>query len=338
MEQKFYITGLGNAIIDILAFVDDEFLTKNSIEKGAMNLINEKSAALFSSLEYEKICPGGSTANTIVNLSNFKINNAFIGNVGSGTYGYIFHQDLEDNNVNFCCNSKSAFGKTARSFVLITPDAQRTMCTYLGEASEVSQNIDHGVIKNSDILYIEGYLWDKPKIINSLRKAINVAKENKTKIAFTLSDSFWVQNHHQDFVELASLVDIIFANEEEVKMLTHCDTINKDNIIKLAKNNKKLVLVITRGEKGVIIFDAKTQNFLKVPSLGIKNVIDSTGAGDAFASGFLYGLYHNMSYEQSANTGHLFASRIIQKVGARFEKEDILYINQNLNFKSVNVG
>ena len=330
MPGKYFVTCIGNAVIDILALVKDSVLEENAFKKGSMTLIDQNDVAKLANIKYSKVAPGGSVANTIVTMANFGVRNSFIGNVGSGIYGDLFCEDLSSNQVDFHCKNKTGYGSTARSFILITPDNQRTMCTYLGEASNIAKEIDDSAIANSDILYIEGYLWDGSENIKALKKAMLAAKKNNTKIAFTLSDTFCVRKHKKDMLKLAGIVDILFANDDEIKELISSDVIDASSLRKIAKNNENLTLVITRSEKSAIIFESKEQKFYKVPALKVENIVDTTGAGDAFAAGFLYGLYRKLSTPESANIGHLFAANIIQKIGARFEGEEIEKIKKLL--------
>ncbi len=327
---KYFVTAIGNSIIDVLTFVEDSFLTNNSLEKGSMILIDQSHASVLTNLKYDKICSGGSAANIVVAMGNFGIKNAFIGKVGCGNYGDIFHNNLIENNVDFYCKNKSSFGSTARSFVLITPDKERTMCTYLGESSNISDEIDDNVIINSEILLLEGYLWDKKPVIEALQKAITVAKNNKVKIAFTLCDSFFVENHKADFLKITAIAHIVFANEKEIKALISSDKIDYEKIKELGKVNKDLTLIITRSEKGALIFSAKNQEFIEVPAIKIDNMRDDTGAGDCFAAGFLYGLSKKLPLKESAQIGNLFASNVIQNIGAKLEKEQIENIKETL--------
>jgi len=336
--SKYFVTAIGNAIIDVLALVKDDFLKEKKLEKGSMSLIDQNNVLKLADLKYEKIVPGGSAANTVVAVSAFGVKNAFIGNVGSGQYGDMFDEDLKKNGVDFYCKNKTEFGSTARSFVLITPDSERTMCTFLGKAAHISNEIHEDVITNSEFLYLEGYLWDQAETIQALKKAIIMARNNNVKIAYTLSDSFCVQRHKQDMLKLVNKIDVLFANEAEIKELTSSSEIKGDKIKQLAKNNNHLTIVITRHDKDAIVFDAKTNNFYKIPAQKVKNVVDVTGAGDAFAAGFLYGQYHQLSKEDSAKIGHLFASNIIQKIGGRFDEEQISKITQILQAESLNVG
>lgn len=338
MYSKYFVTGIGNAIIDVLTFVKDDFLTQNSLSKGSMTLIDQNSALSLTNLKYNSICAGGSVANSIATIANFNVKNAFIGNVGSGNYGTIFQEDLARNNVDFHCKEKTKFGSTARSFIMITPDGERTMCTYLGEASNIAKEIDENVIVNSQYLFIEGYLWSGKETREALKKAMVIATNNRVKIALTLSDHNWVRQNREDFLKFASIVDILFANEKEIKALIGSDKIDATAIRQLAGQNEKLVLVITRSEKDAIIYTASDQKFIRIKASKVTDVIDSTGAGDAFAAGFFIGLYHNLSYEDSAKVGHLFASHIIQTVGGRLNDKQILEIKKILQTASLHVA
>lgn len=335
-SKKYFVTAIGNSIIDVLVFIKEEYLEKNGLKKGSMSLVDQNNAISLANLKYNKISAGGSVANTIVSMANLGVKNAFIGKVGSGHYGEIFNDDLIANNVDFYCKTRSAFGSTARSFILITPDSERTMCTYLGESANVE--IDAQAIQDSQILYIEGYLWHEKSTIDALKQAMSIAKKSKTKIAFTLCDAGWVDLHKADFLKIVNVSDIVFGNEEEVKALISADEIDYEKIKKLGETNKNLILVITRSEKSAIIYNAKTQEFIEVKANKVENIVDSTGSGDAFAAGFLYGLNQNFSLEESAQIGHLFASQIIQVIGGRFGKEQIENIEKTLQISSRNVA
>jgi len=337
-QKKYFVTGIGNSIIDVLAFVKDEYLTQNGLTKGSMTLIEQESANSLTNLKYNKITVGGSLANAIVAMSHFGMKNAFIGKVGSGHYGQAFFDDLIQNNVDFYCKNRSRFGSTARSFILITPDKERTMCTYLGESANVFDEVDPEPIINSEILYLEGYLWHKEDTIKALKQAILIARKNKVKIAFTLCDAGWVELHKADFLKIVSIADFVFANERELKALISSDSLDEEKVRELGKENKNLTLIITRSENSVVIFSAKTGEFIEVEAHKIENITDATGAGDAFSAGFLYGLSQKLSLEESAKIGHLFASQIIQTIGGRFEAEQIANIKKILQISSQNVA
>lgn len=309
------IIGIGNAIVDVLCKVDDDFLAKNALFKNSMSLIDEAGAENLSALTAEKITSGGSAGNTIAALSQLGAKTAFIGKVGEDEFGKRFISEIEKTGVEFLSHSNHQ-NPSAKSFILVTPDAHRTMCTYLGCASQITQNdIDEKAFKDASILYLEGYLWDAPETISALKKAILLAKENGVKVAFSLSDSFCVLRHKDDFLNLIKNdLDILFANESEAYELS-------PNLHKFFLNNKKLISVVTKNEKGCEVFvDGKS--FLS-PAAKIEKLIDTTGAGDAFAAGFLFGLVNDFDLEKSAHFGNLVASKIIQKFGARFDEEEI---------------
>lgn len=311
------IIAIGNAIVDIVCKVDDTFLQENNLVKGSMSLIDEEIAQKLSALKPEKITSGGSASNTIAALSQLGCKTAFIGKVGHDEIGKKFISEISKSGCDFI-SDKIHHKASAKSFILVSPDAQRTMCTFLGCASEISENdIDEKAFEDCAILYLEGYLWDAPATILALKKAIDLAKKNGAKIAFSLSDSFCVSRHKKDFLELIkNHLDIVFANEAEALELT-----NSDNFAEFFNQNKNLIGAITKHEKGCQIFhDNKS-----VEVAAQKNIkaIDSTGAGDVFAAGFLYGLINNYDLEKSAYFGNLFAAQIIQKFGARFEENEL---------------
>ncbi len=316
------IIGIGNAIVDILCKVDDKFLEENSLVKGSMSLIDEKTAENLSKLKAEKITSGGSAGNTIAALAQLGVTCDFIGKVGLDNFGKKFISEISKTKTNFIGtphNKKTS----AKSFVLISNDAQRTMCTFLGCAAEITENdIKEKTFKDASILYLEGYLWDASDTISALKKAINLAKKNNVKIAFTLSDSFCVARHKDDFLKLIKNdLDILFANEHEIIELTNTTKFLPENLNNFFAENKKLTAVVTRSEKGCIVF--KDKKYFEIKAEKIEKLLDTTGAGDAFAAGFLYGLSLNRSLEKSAHFGNILAAKIIQKIGARFEENEI---------------
>ncbi|MBU6140199.1 MAG: adenosine kinase [Proteobacteria bacterium] len=315
------ITGIGNAIVDILCKVDDSFLTSQSLVKGSMSLINEKKAIELTKLKMEKISSGGSVANTMSILAQMNCDSYFIGKVGSDEFGQKFIKEFEEIGGKFV-GENSYDQASAKSFVLITPDAQRTMCTYLGCAPQINMSdIDEKNLKNSDFLYVEGYLWDNPETIEALRKAISSAKKRGTKVIFSLSDSFCVSRHKEDFLNLLPDLDILFANESEALELICEKEYSSDKLFEFFSRNSDLIAVVTRSSKGSSVFGYGS--VLEIPTDLIPNILDATGAGDAFAAGFLYGIINDFDLEKSAKYGNILAGNIIQKVGARFSKEEI---------------
>jgi sugar/nucleoside kinase (ribokinase family) len=321
-NKKYAVTGIGNAIVDIILMTSDDFLEKNALYKGSMTLISEGEATKLSALKYEKIISGGSVANSVACLASLDVKTAFIGKVGDGKFGEIFSAELRKLNIDFFCQKKGPHNSTAKSFIMVSPDGQRTMATYLGAASDINDEIDENVIKDSEILYLEGYLWDKAATITALKSAIQIAKANQTLVAFTLSDAFCVIRHKEEFLELAKDLDILFTNEAEVKALFDMNKIDVKTIAKFAADNK-LILSTTVGEKGAIIFDGKNAGKIEEVSTEKVEPLDSTGAGDCFAAGFLYGLTKKYPLKQCATIGNIFAGKIITKIGARYEENEI---------------
>jgi sugar/nucleoside kinase (ribokinase family) len=325
--KKYLVSGIGNAIVDIIILVSEEFLVRQQLVKNSMTLIDKAMADKLSALKYEKICSGGSVANSIASLANFEIKTSLIGKVGLDQFGEIFTQELQKNNIDFHCQNKSPFDATAKSFILVTPDGHRTMCTFLGSASDISSEINESIIADSLILYIEGYLWDKSTTIAALKKALNFAQANQTLAAFTLSDSFCVERHRQEFLDLLPNLDILFANEFEIKALLACDQLDLDAVGQLAEANN-LTIIVTQSERGAALF--YQNQYYQIPTQANDHIVDTTGAGDSFAAGFLYGLVKNYSLEKSAQIGNLFAGKIITKLGARFEPSEVIQLNQLL--------
>lgn len=309
------IIGIGNAIVDVLCKVDDSFLTQNNLLKNSMALISDVEAQKLSALKAEKITSGGSVGNTIAALSQLGCETSFVGKVCDDAFGKRFISEISNTGAQFLSGS---FHKnpSAKSFILVTPDAHRTMCTFLGCASEITQDdINETMFENASILYLEGYLWDAPETISALKKAITLAKKAGVKIAFSLSDSFCVLRHKKDFLALVENdLDILFANENEAAELS-------PNFSEIFAKNKKLIAVVTKNEKGCEVF-FEGKSFVK-PAIEISQLIDTTGAGDAFAAGFLFDLVNHFDLEKAASYGNIVAAKIIQKFGARFDDSEI---------------
>ena len=305
------ILGIGNAIVDVLCKVDDEFLIKNSLTKSTMKLIDETEFKnLLSELSIEDTISGGSVANSIVGLSQLGNDVGFIGKVNDDDLGQKYEDGLKKEKVNFLYKKKSEPSPTGTCLILITPDSERTMCTFLGTAGKVSdKDVDSDQIKKAEITFLEGYLWDE----GEPKKAFDKAIINSNKVAMSLSDLFCVERHKTHFLELVkNKLDIIFANEQEI--LSLLETKSFDEAITFIKNLNKNV-VITRGEKGAIALDkgevieCKAEKNLKI--------IDLTGAGDLFAAGYLHGVINNLTVKESLVKGTKLSSKIIQKIGAR---------------------
>ena len=305
------ILGIGNAIVDVLCKVDDEFLIKNSLTKSTMKLIDEKEFKnLLSGLSIEDTISGGSVANSIVGLSQLGNDVGFIGKVNNDDLGQKYEDGLKKERVNFLYSKKSEPSPTGTCLILITPDSERTMCTFLGTAGKVNdKDVDSNQIRKAEITFLEGYLWDdgEPK------KAFDKAILNSNKVAMSLSDLFCVERHKAHFLELVkNKLDIIFANEQEI--LSLIGTKSFDEAIIFIKNLNKNV-VVTRGEKGAIavnngeIIECSAEKNLKITDL--------TGAGDLFAAGYLHGVINNLTTKECLIKGTELSSKIIQKIGAR---------------------
>ncbi len=315
MNKK--ILGIGNAIVDVLAKVDDVFLKKNNLIKGSMKLINEAEFEdLKKNINIEKIVAGGSVANTMAGIAHLQGNPSFIGKINSDNFGDIYRKSLQDINVNFSYMQKKEDLSTGASIILITPDSERTMCTYLGISSHLSENdVNEKNIIEHKLIFLEGYLWDKGISEKMFKHVINIAKKNKVKIAMSLSDIFCVTRHKQDFYNLLiNDLDILIGNENEIKELT-----NKKNLLDSIKQLKEFnkLIVITRSENGSIAII--NNEIINCDSIKIDKLIDLTGAGDLFAAGFLKEYLDQSNIKKCLTTGSILASKIIQKIGARLE-------------------
>jgi len=306
------ILGIGNAIVDVICKVEEDFLIQNNLSKGNMKLIfdEQEFKKLLSSLKIEKTISGGSIANSIVGLSQKGSKVGFIGKITDDELGEKYEIGLKKENVKYFYTKRKEKLPTGTCLILITPDSERTMCTYLGIAGKINENdIDVDALKNSEIIFLEGYLWDE----GDPKKAFDKAISNANKVAMSLSDKFCVDRHKSHFLDLVkNRLDIIFANEEEIMSLI--DTNNFDEVIQFAKENKKL-FIITRGPKGALSI-----NNGKVIEVQVKknlNIIDLTGAGDLFAAGYLHGYLNQFTEKDCLENGTEMASKIIQQIGAR---------------------
>ncbi len=306
------ILGIGNAIVDVICKVDDNFINQNNLTKGTMKLIfeNDEFQSMLSNLNIEKTISGGSVANSIVGLSQLGNKVGFIGKVSDDKLGSKYEDGLKSENVEFFYSKKKEELPTGTCLILVTPDSERTMCTYLGTAGKINENdVNVDVVKQSEMIFLEGYLWDEGEPKKAFEKAIKNAK----KVAMSLSDQFCVDRHKPHFLDLVkNKLDIIFANEQE--MMSLIDAKNFKDVIDFGKNLKKL-LVITRGNKGAISINGD-----EIVENGIEknlNIKDLTGAGDLFAAGFLHGKLNNLSTSDSLNKGRQMSSKVIQQIGAR---------------------
>ena len=306
------ILGIGNAIVDVICKVENDFLTKNNLAKSTMKLIFEENEFknLLSNLKIEKTVSGGSVANSIVGLSQLGNKVGFIGKVSDDELGTKYEEGLKKENVQYFYNKKKEELPTGTCLILVTPDSERTMCTFLGTAGKINENdVSSNAVNNSEIIFLEGYLWDE----GDPKKAFEKAIKNAKKVAMSLSDQFCVDRHKPHFLELVkNKLDITFANEQEIMSLISAN--NFDEVIDFSKQLGKIV-VVTRGEKGAIAIKGE-----EVVECGIKKdlkIVDLTGAGDLFAAGFLHGIVNNLTTKESLEKGTEMSSKIIQQIGAR---------------------
>ena len=305
------ILGIGNAIVDVLCKVDDEFLVKNSLIKSTMKLIDEHEfKTLLSLINIEETVSGGSVANSIVGLSQLGNDVGFIGKVSDDKLGQKYEEGLKKEKVNYFYKKKKETIPTGSCLILITPDSERTMCTYLGTAGKINDaDIDESIVKNSEITFLEGYLWDE----GEPKKAFDKAIANSNKVAMSLSDLFCVERHKEHFLELAkNKLDIIFANEQEITSLINASSF--EEIVTFSKQIKKNV-VITRGDKGAL--SILNDELIECEAQKNLNIKDLTGAGDLFAAGYLHGIINDLSIKECLIKGTELSSKIIQKIGAR---------------------
>tara|TARA_Y200000002_G_scaffold334250_1_gene301112 strand:- start:999 stop:1925 length:927 start_codon:yes stop_codon:yes gene_type:complete len=305
------ILGIGNAIVDVICKIEDNFLEENELTKSTMKLVDENEfKKLLGNLKIEKTISGGSVANSIVGLSQLGNKVGFIGKVNDDDLGRKYLEGLEKERVKFHYNIKSEKIPTGTCLILITPDSERTMCTFLGTAGKINENdIDEEIVKQSEITFLEGYLWDKGDPQKAFNKAINNSKQS----AMSLSDLFCVERHKEFFLDLVQKkLSITFANEQEIIALINAKDFSE--VVEFAKKIKKLI-IITRGENGAIaIHDDNVVECYAKKNLEIK---DLTGAGDLFAAGFLHGYVNKLSLKESLEKGTELSSKIIQQVGAR---------------------
>ncbi len=306
------ILGIGNAIVDVICKVDDNFISKNNLTKSTMKLYFDENEFknLLTNLKIEKTVSGGSVANTIVGLSQLGNKVGFVGKISNDSFGDKYQEGLKKENVEYFYSKKKEELPTGTCLILVTPDSERTMCTFLGTAGKINENdIDPDIVKSAEITFLEGYLWDEGDPKKAFDKAIN----NSNKVAMSLSDLFCVERHKKNFLDLVkNKLDIIFANEQEI--LSLFNTKSLEEVVSISKQLNKNV-VITRGAKGAIavnnnkVFECSAKDNLEI--------IDLTGAGDLFAAGYLHGVINNMSEVESLMKGTELSSKIIQKIGAR---------------------
>ena len=306
------VLGIGNAIVDVICKVEENFITQNNLTKSTMKLFFDENEFkdLLKNLKIEKTVSGGSIANSIVGLSQLGDKVGFIGKISDDEFGSKYEEGIKKENVEYFYSKKKEELPTGTCLILVTPDSERTMCTFLGTAGKINENDIHSnVIKKSEIIFLEGYLWDEGEPKKAFDKAIN----NANKVAMSLSDQFCVDRHKPHFLNLVkNKLDITFANEQEITSLIEAK--NFDEVISFSKQLNKLV-VITRGEKGAVaikgeeIAESDIQKNLKI--------VDLTGAGDLFAAGFLHGYINKFSIDECLEKGTQMSSRVIQQIGAR---------------------
>ena len=306
------ILGIGNAIVDVICKVNEDFISKNGLTKSTMKLIFDESEfqSLLKNLKIEKTVSGGSVANSIVGLSQLGNEVGFIGKVSDDEFGEKYEEGLKQENVKYFYDKKKEALPTGTCLILVTPDSERTMCTFLGTAGKINENdVSSEAVKKSQIILLEGYLWDE----GDPKKAFEKAIQSANKVAMSLSDQFCVDRHKPHFLELVkNKLDITFANEQEIMSLI--DAKNFDDVITFSKSLSKTV-VVTRGEKGAVAVNGD-----EVVECGIKEglkIVDLTGAGDLFAGGFLHGHVNKMSLKDSLEKGTEMSSKVIQQIGAR---------------------
>jgi len=322
------VVGIGNAIVDIIVNVEDKFLEINKLQKGSMNLIDiDRSKNILDKCNILKKVSGGSAANTIVALANLGNKVEFIGRVKDDEFGGFFASDIKDSGAIFQMNPVMSLEESAHSIILITPDAQRTMCTYLGASVEFEQqNLSFKSIQTSKYLYLEGYLWDAEKAKLAFLEAAKVAKESNTQIILSLSDSFCVERHRESFLKLIkNFVDILFCNESELKSLF--EKVDLNNCIDEIKSMCKLS-VVTLGKKGSLIIN--NENIQEIKPYMFGEIIDTTGAGDIYAGGFIHGLVNGFALKNCGIFGSICAGHIITTIGSRPQVNLKKLINENI--------
>ena len=305
------ILGIGNAIVDVICKVEDKFIAKNGLTKSTMKLVDEPEfKKLLSNLKIEETVSGGSVANSIVGLSGLGNKVGFIGKVSDDDLGSKYEEGLKKENVEYFYSKKKEELPTGTCLILVTPDSERTMCTFLGTAGKINENdVDVNAVKNSEITFLEGYLWDEGDPKKAFDKAIN----NANKVAMSLSDQFCVDRHKPHFLDLVkNKLDITFANEQEITSLIDAKSFNE--VLNFSKQLGKLI-VVTRGENGATAIKGD-----EIVECGIQKnlkIVDLTGAGDLFAAGFLHGHVNNLSTKESLEKGTEMSSKVIQQIGAR---------------------
>jgi len=314
--SRYDVLGIGNAIVDVIARAEDDFLVAQGMNKGAMALIDEARAkAIYDAMGPAMESSGGSAANTIAGVASFGARAAFVGKVRDDELGKAFAHDIRSINVAFDTKPASDGASTARCYIMVTPDGERTMNTYLGAAQDLRpSDIDEAQIAAAEVVYLEGYLWDPPQAKEAFVKASQIAHKNGRRVALTLSDAFCVDRYRGEFLDLIrkGTVDIVFANEHELRSLYETADFA---VASMALQKDAKLAVVTRSEKGCVVIDKDAMT--AVPAAPVEQVADVTGAGDLFAAGFLVGLARGKDHRTAARLGGLAAAEVIQHIGAR---------------------
>jgi len=317
-DVKYDVLGLGNAIVDVLARAEDDFLARQGMQKGGMMLIDEARAeSIYQAMGPAVEISGGSAANTIVGVASFGGRAAFVGKIKDDELGKVFAHDIRAVGVAFDSKPAADGPSTGRCYVLVTPDGERTMNTFLGAAQNLTPGeVDAATVASAAITYLEGYLWDPPHAKEAFRKAATIAHSAGRRVALTLSDAFCVGRYRPEFVDLlrTGTVDLVFANESE--LLSLYETKDFDAAVKSLRADARLA-VVTRSEKGCVV--VAKDDTTAVPAAPIKQLVDGTGAGDLFAAGFLFGLARGRDHRTCARLGAIAAAEVIQHIGARPE-------------------
>jgi sugar/nucleoside kinase (ribokinase family) len=315
---RFDVLGIGNAIVDVIARTEDDFLIGHNMRKGSMQLIDEAQASrIYDAMGPAVEVSGGSAANTIVGVAGLGARAAFIGKVKDDELGRVFAHDIRAAGVSFATPPASAGPSTARCYVLVTPDGERTMNTYLGAAQDLHpKDIDADIVADAQIVYLEGYLWDPPHAKEAFLKAAKIAHDAERDVALTLSDAFCVDRYRAEFLDLirTGTVDLVFANERELHSLYL--TADFDGAVSALRNDARAA-VVTRSGRGCVVITREETD--AVPAYPVERVVDATGAGDLFAAGFLVGVARGADYRTAARLGALAAAEVIQHLGARPE-------------------
>ena len=319
MTKPLDVLAIGNAIVDVIAAADDAFLTAQGLDKGSMRLIDaDEAERLYGVMGPGREVSGGSGANAAAGIAALGGNVAFIGRVADDQLGQVFAHDIRAAGVDYLTPFADSGNPTARCLIMVTPDAQRTMNTFLGASQDLTEaDVDYSLVAQAGITYLEGYLWDPPAPRAAMAKALTVAREAGRKVAFTLSDAFCVERHRDDFLMLANgKVDVLFANEVEIKSLFQTEDF--DTAIR-AIQGKLPIAVVTRSEKGALV--VTPDDLVAVPAAPVDRIVDTTGAGDLFAAGFLAGLAQGRSHADCARLGAIAAAEVISHYGARPEAD-----------------